>query len=154
MTVLLTLICSFFIFSLCQSRCALQSSHLTDDCSLCVRWTVVDECWVVGIDQSSGGWQSLAFLHRSFCSIQLKLVLCRSGHCWVLIPPSNIRDIDFFTGGCFCLHKYWIDFKQRGSSICPRVNVSSFFFLERNISVKNRTVLVVLFCVCGRARQY
>lgn len=107
----------------------------------CVRQTV-DECWVVTIDQRSGGCRSLASSQASFGSIQLKFALCRSGHCWILISSSNFRRIDFFTEGCFCLHKYWIDFKQRRSSICPRVNVESFW--ER--STKNRLRTRCCFC--------
>lgn len=79
------------------------------------------------------------------CSVQI-------WSCWILIPPSDIRPIDFFPEGCFCLHNYSIDFKQRGSSICPRVLF--FFFWERN-NTKNRPVLsVVVFLAYARAPQH
>lgn len=119
-------------FSLRQSRYAIYSKHPPDHCSMGVRQTAVDECWVVSIDQSSGGWQGLASLHASLGSIRLRFSLCRSGHCWILIPPSNIRPIDFFPEGCFCLHNNWIDFKQRGSSVCPRVH---FFVKETALKI-------------------
>lgn len=117
--------------------------------SLGVKPTAVDECWVVSIDQSSGGRQRLASLCSPLGSIQLRFAVCRSSYCWILIPPSNIRPIDFFPEGCFCLHNYWIDFKQRGSSVRPRVH----FFCKRN-GTKNRPVLSVVFLAYARALQH
>lgn len=142
-------------FSLSQSSCAFSPSILQTTVA-CVwdrqQWMNVEFFLLI----TSGGWQSLASLHASLGSIQLRFALCRSGHCWILIPPSNIRPIDFFPEGCFCLHNYWIDFKQRGSSICPRVIVNFFLFLffERN-NTKNRPILsVVVFLVYARALQH
>lgn len=123
----------FYLFPCVNQAVRYSPSILQTAVCVCVceRSTAVDECWVVPIDQRSGGWQSPASLHASLGSIQLGFALCRSGHCWILIPPSNIRSIDFFPEGCFCLHIYWICFKQRGSSICPRVPFLFFFFIGR-----------------------
>lgn len=129
------------ISSLCINQDVSFSLIFIQTTVACVRQTV-DECWVVTIDQRSGGCRSPASSQASFGSIQLKFALCRSGRCWILISSSNFRRIDFFTEGCFCLHKYWIDFKQRRSSICPWVNVESFW--ER--STKNRLRTRCCFC--------
>lgn len=80
-----------------------------------------------------------------FCLMQLKFVLCTCGHQF-LIPPSNIRDIDFLTERFCCLWNYSVEFKQSQSPTCPGVNVDSLGEREREkSSSKNRPTLIVVF---------
>lgn len=77
---------------------------------------------------------------------KLRFAHCRSGRCWNLQPSFNISSIDFFPEGCFCLHNYWIEFKQGCSSIRPRVNVD--FGCKRN-NTKNRPWLLFSLRMLG-----
>lgn len=104
------------------------------------QWMNVELFLSIRALEAGRGWPPC---NASLGLIRLRIALCISGHCWILIPPSNIRPIDFFPEGCFCLHNYWIDFKQRGSSVCPRVH---FFVKETALNIA--CAFSCFSCVC------